>query len=516
MPNRQLLIAAIVQLIVAVSSLQSVATLSRNKNANPNSILWPNAESDPQHQQPLPPGSFGCPFIGSNIFQGDSVDGPETFYQSKSKSLGNPALWKFYFVGNPAIMVADPNNLRSLMKEEFHTLSSPKAFRFLKDPLAGDHSNIQFVQDRALHKAQRQAMQKSMQPGAISRAIPMMQARAEASVESLLNNSSQGEVRMADIAAEYMISISQDLVLGQKGDECRTKYVAALRNWALGLGIVSFSEHNCIFAKMSRLFKAVSGVFTVKASIEQRIREMEISGKEDGTTLSDLFFATKDDGSRLLTEREVLQNAMMLAFASYENSTHILTLALLMLGLNPQARQKLAREQASVREFHGEKLSAEALDACTYLDCVVKETLRMGPLAILSPRKIQETTIVNGQQIPKGWSVVGGIRQIHAQDPKTWQEDGSHMDVRKGFRPERWLCKETRPTDHYMPFGAGPRYCFGSKLAVAEIKTFLAVMMRSGVTDWDLVNPNVEWQPSTAIRSPSDGLQVNLRSLAPK
>lgn len=49
------------------------------------------------------------------------------------------------------------------------------------------------------------------------------------------------------------------------------------------------------------------------------------------------------------------------------------------------------------------------------------------------------------------------IGQTHSLDPAVQLPDGSHMDVVKGFKPERWLDEATKPTE-YMPFGYGPRY----------------------------------------------------------
>jgi len=67
----------------------------------------------------------------------------------------------------------------------------------------------------------------------------------------------------------------------------------------------------------------------------------------------------------------------------------------------------------------------------------------------------------------------------HEPDPITFKNDGSHMDVKRGFVPERWLDVDTRPSSDYIPMGAGPRYCLGATLAYTEMKIFLAVMARN-------------------------------------
>lgn len=93
-------------------------------------------------------------------------------------------------------------------------------------------------------------------------------------------------------------------------------------------------------------------------------------------------------------------------------------------------------------------------------------------------------------------------------------DDNSHMDIAKGYCPERWLSEKTKPTE-YMPFGYGPRFCLGANFALAEMKVFLALFARP-VEDFDLVNmnaKNITWQLSSIIPKPSDGAVITVRSL---
>ena len=72
----------------------------------------------------------------------------------------------------------------------------------------------------------------------------------------------------------------------------------------------------------------------------------------------------------------------------------------------------------------------------------------------------------------------------HWNDAKVYKEDDSHMDLRHGFKPERWLDESTQPLN-WMPFGSGGRRCIGERLAYAEMKIFLSMLARNKwTTNW--------------------------------
>ena len=75
------------------------------------------------------------------------------------------------------------------------------------------------------------------------------------------------------------------------------------------------------------------------------------------------------------------------------------------------------------------------------------------------PTRVTNNTIsVYGKQVPKGWWVMCSTSLTHAQDEVSKLEDGSYMDLIKGFKPERWMSKETAPKE-YMSWGLSHRHC---------------------------------------------------------
>ena len=131
----------------------------------------------------------------------------------------------------------------------------------------------------------------------------------------------------------------------------------------------------------------------------------------------------------------------------------------------------MVKEQQNFVKNHGDEITKGDLDRdCPYLDGVLREAMRILPISAGGMRNVDDTVVIDGVQIPKGWYTLYSPALTHEQDPKTFVEDGSHMDIRAGFKPERWMDPSTRPTTEYMPFGAGHRFCPGHTLAIAGMK----------------------------------------------
>ena len=77
-----------------------------------NKILYPGSGSDPTSDAPLQPGSFGCPFLGSNIMAGSTEYGPTVFFNNARKKLGNPSIFKSFAFGLPMVSVSGKETSR--------------------------------------------------------------------------------------------------------------------------------------------------------------------------------------------------------------------------------------------------------------------------------------------------------------------------------------------------------------------------------------------------------------------
>jgi cytochrome P450 len=140
-----------------------------------------------------------------------------------------------------------------------------------------------------------------------------------------------------------------------------------------------------------------------------------------------------------------------------------------------------------------------------YVDAVIDETLRCAWVLPLIMRQALVDTQILGKPIPKGTTLVlfgmgPGLtmpalklddeesqKSVEAFRNKVGSFDENNMDE---FLPERWLKTTVNKSGQEetvfnanagptMGFGHGPRSCFGRRMATAEIKIFLTLVIWS-------------------------------------
>lgn len=162
---------------------------------------------------------------------------------------------------------------------------------------------------------------------------------------------------------------------------------------------------------------------------------------------------------------------------TFETTSLVIATALLMLATNPIKQDKL-REELRDKLSHGQLLQEDTIASLTYLEQVIKETLRRFPVVDTLRRKCtKNTTLRDPSDSSKAVSLRPGdlvyvpVDAIH-HDPALY----SHPDE---FRPEHFSEEEVarRPKFAFMGFGDGPRHCPGMRFAMQQMKILLATLM---------------------------------------
>ncbi|XP_042019242.1 geraniol 8-hydroxylase-like [Salvia splendens] len=159
---------------------------------------------------------------------------------------------------------------------------------------------------------------------------------------------------------------------------------------------------------------------------------------------------------------------------------------------NPET---MKRAKAEVEEVIGKgKMVREGdISHLPYLQCIVKETLRLHPpVPFLIPRKVEEDVEVLGHTVPKGSKVFVNLWAI-GRDPKVWEKP---LD----FNPLRFLNSEVdvKGKDfELIPFGAGRRICPGLTLAMRMVPVMLGSLLNS--FDWKVEGGKLEMDDKFGI-----------------
>ena len=114
-----------------------------------------------------------------------------------------------------------------------------------------------------------------------------------------------------------------------------------------------------------------------------------------------------------------------------------------------------------------------------YLDAVVKESMRLYPVAPFVVRRLTSKISLPGESghrhnaitLPASTFACVWIYALHRR-PDLW----SHPDT---FLPERWIDPALRDRGRdepgaYLPFALGPRHCLGRPLATTALRVLLA------------------------------------------
>ncbi|XP_044740006.1 cytochrome P450 4c21-like [Chrysoperla carnea] len=179
---------------------------------------------------------------------------------------------------------------------------------------------------------------------------------------------------------------------------------------------------------------------------------------------------TKNNSS--FTEEQLHNHTNLLIFAGFETTAITLSFVLLHLAAYKDIQTKLYNE---IIEVLGDKnvdsINVDDLPKFKYMEMVIKESMRLTPTVPLIPREASQDIKIDNYTIPKGVNILIPVINIH-RNPEYWENPLK-------FDPERFT-PENIKNHHpyaYLPFGAGPRNCFGRRYAWIFMKTALVALL---------------------------------------
>ncbi|XP_076114096.1 cytochrome P450 3A13-like isoform X1 [Mytilus galloprovincialis] len=163
-----------------------------------------------------------------------------------------------------------------------------------------------------------------------------------------------------------------------------------------------------------------------------------------------------------LSETEIVANCLFFFLAGYDTTASTIVFTLYCLAKHPECQDKVLSEISN--NLSSENLSYDDIENLQYLDMVLNETLRIFPTYLRYGRAVGEDTVIKGIKFPKGTEIQFPIYAIH--------RNKDNFPNPEKFDPNRFS-KENVSKRHpmsFIPFGAGPRDCFGQSYAKLAVK----------------------------------------------
>ncbi|XP_038067044.1 cytochrome P450 3A24-like [Patiria miniata] len=172
-----------------------------------------------------------------------------------------------------------------------------------------------------------------------------------------------------------------------------------------------------------------------------------------------------------LSTRDIMAQAVQFFLAGYETTNTLLTFTAFVLATNQDVQEKLHAEIDNLDPTKG-NLGYDVIGKMEYLDMVISETLRMYPPLAFLNRVCNETVCCDGLVIEKDIHVLICVWNLHHSE-EYWNNPYKCDPER--FSPEN---KASIKPYTYLPFGFGPRICFGMRFALLEGKMALVRMLQ--------------------------------------
>lgn len=215
-------------------------------------------------------------------------------------------------------------------------------------------------------------------------------------------------------------------------------------------------------------------------SIKSEMVRQEMSGEGDGgfgskkirLAFLDMLIYMSDNLTKLTIE-DIREEVDTFMFEGHDTTAAAMNWATHLIGANPEVQAKVHKEIDTVFGQDKRDPTMEDLKELKYLECCIKEALRLFPSVPMFARNAAEDMQLGEFTIPKDTTVVLLTTALH-RDPEVFPNP-------EEFDPDRFLLENSRNRHpySYVPFSAGPRNCIGQKFALLEEKTVLCHLFRA-------------------------------------
>ncbi|XP_013383979.1 cytochrome P450 4C1 [Lingula anatina] len=221
--------------------------------------------------------------------------------------------------------------------------------------------------------------------------------------------------------------------------------------------------------------------------ISERQRNTDSDNPTDDI-LALLLKAHDPETGQTFSERELHDHIISFLIAGHETTAKAMSWALYMIAKHEDIQERAYKEAVQVLPPKEEKITWEYVDRLQYINCIIKETLRLYPTVPSANRKAVNDDKIGEYLIPAGTTVTYHVGAL-MRNARYWPEP-------EKFMPERFQDPEAVRPFTFLPFITGPHMCLGHKFAMLEMRLVLAMLLR----DFKITTvPNMVFKRKTKV-----------------
>lgn len=417
------------------------------------------ASQRPQPKPTLPPATTFASAVAS-------IPQPLDFFTSNMHR--HPEIFRSGLLGFSAYVIHDPAHIHHVLSANAMNYVKFEKYRYLR--FLGGNGLV--TNDGKSWLQQRRLIQPAFNRAAIERACRVMCEDTAALVRRLSQQNEQ-VLDISEVMGELTIGITARTLfgsdVGQHVPTIRTQLDFAQRmgNILLRIPLPLYRAvpYLPVFNRVLKCNAILRGI------VQEMIDARRTSQRKPDDLLNDLMAARDDESQKGMTDTQLLDEVLTLLLAGHETTLLALTWAFYLLAKHPAAFERLREEALAF--YPEEGLDTAGLEKLVWTKAVAREAMRLYPPAYIIGRQALADDKLGPYHVPAGKNVMINIYGLH-RHPKYW-------DAPNEFRPERMLDPAASDPNRYayLPFGAGPRACIGSRFSIVEMQIILASFARA-------------------------------------
>ena len=433
-------------------------------------------------RQFLPPGPKGLPFLGNTLqFRHDQL----SFLLQLEQSYGRMAT--IYIGKTPIVLFFRPEHIRYILTENPRNFTNREvagglifgnmlvlsllARSFTDKVTRGLHDIVGdglLTTDGDFHHRHRRLLQPAFSKRRVENHADMIVQYARETVErwqpgAEIDIAHDMQALILRLTMKILVNIdmlNQSIESSKIIDDLLGHPIGifeGLSNLQIDLPFTPYGQ------RMAAKRKADAFIYNL---IDQQLADK----RDEGDILSILLQSDDRNDGDAMTKQNVRDELVTLIAAGHETTANMLTWTFYLLSEHPVVLRRVLAELETV--LAGRDLQLDDLPQLTYLDWVVKESMRLYPSAWTQGRRAVEAFDLDGYHFPAGTLMMFSQWVLHRL-PDIWGDPGV-------FRPERWdpVNGQKVPQWAYFPFGGGSRICIGMPFAQLQIPLVLATILR--------------------------------------